>query len=162
MPQPPIAAVPAGWLVVAAVPAGVLRSAVTPTREAAAEAVARVADHHDPAVSADALARVAAALNAGARIPDVPLAVQGTAFQHRVWRALCAVPPGRTRSYGALAREAGHPGAARAVAGACAANPAAPVIPCHRAVRAGGGLGGYRWGGAVKRALLVAEGAIPG
>jgi O-6-methylguanine DNA methyltransferase len=74
-----------------------------------------------------------------------------------VWRALQSVPPGTTTSYGALARSVGRPEAARAVARACATNPVALAIPCHRAVAADGSSGGYRWGVQRKRALLERE-----
>jgi AraC family transcriptional regulator, regulatory protein of adaptative response / methylated-DNA-[protein]-cysteine methyltransferase len=88
---------------------------------------------------------------------DLPLDVQATAFQHRVWRELRAIPRGQTRSYSEVARRLGRPGAARAVAQACATNRVALLVPCHRVVEAGGGLGGYRWGVARKRALLEQE-----
>src|SRR6266516_4533359 len=88
---------------------------------------------------------------------DLPLDVRATAFQRRVWEALRRIPYGTTRSYGEIARTIGKPSATRAVARACATNPAALVIPCHRVVRADGGLGGYRWGVARKRALLEQE-----
>lgn len=88
---------------------------------------------------------------------DLPLDVQATAFQWRVWRELQAIPYGETRTYGAIARAIGSPTAVRAVANACARNRAALVIPCHRAVREGGGLGGYRWGIERKKALLEGE-----
>src|SRR2546426_2420780 len=88
---------------------------------------------------------------------DLPLDVEATAFQQPVWQALRAIPYGETRSYGAVAEAVGHPGAARAVARACAANPVALVIPCHRVVRGDGDPGGYRWGVARKRLLLEQE-----
>ncbi len=88
---------------------------------------------------------------------DLPLDVEATAFQRRVWQALRAIPYGETRSYGAVAEAIGQPGAARAVARACAANPVALVIPCHRVVRGDGDPGGYRWGVARKRLLLEQE-----
>lgn len=88
---------------------------------------------------------------------DLPVDVQATAFQWRVWETLRAIPYGSTRSYGEIARAIGEPAAARAVAKACATNPVAVVIPCHRAVRGDGGTGGYRWGVARKRALLERE-----
>src|SRR6185503_17194017 len=72
------------------------------------------------------------------RATDIPLDVQGTAFQERVWRELRRIPPGETRSYTEVARAIGAPTAARAVARACAENPAAIVVPCHRVVRKGG------------------------
>ncbi|MFT4036711.1 MAG: bifunctional DNA-binding transcriptional regulator/O6-methylguanine-DNA methyltransferase Ada [Thermomicrobiales bacterium] len=86
-----------------------------------------------------------------------PLDVAGTPFQRNVWAALRAIPAGDTRSYGDVAAALGQPGAVRAVASACAANPVAVLIPCHRVVRADGESGGYRWGAERKRALLAAE-----
>lgn len=88
---------------------------------------------------------------------ELPLDVQATAFQRRVWRELLAIPRGRVRSYADVARALGRPGATRAVARACASNPVALVIPCHRVVRADGGLGGYRWGVDRKERLLDRE-----
>ena len=90
---------------------------------------------------------------------DLPLDVRGTSFQQRVWQALLAIPPGRTASYTEIARHIGAPAAVRAVAQACAANPLAIAIPCHRVVRQDGGLSGYRWGVERKRALLEREAA---
>jgi AraC family transcriptional regulator of adaptative response/methylated-DNA-[protein]-cysteine methyltransferase len=93
------------------------------------------------------------------RRPDarLPLDIRATAFQRRVWQALRAIPIGTTRSYAAIARAIGRPRAARAVGAACASNPVALVIPCHRAVRSDGGLGGYAWGIERKRRLLARE-----
>ena len=88
---------------------------------------------------------------------DLPLDVQGTAFQRRVWLALREIPPGSTSSYGEIAARIGNPKAARAVAGACASNPIAVAIPCHRVVRSDGDLGGYRWGQERKSKLLEQE-----
>ena len=89
---------------------------------------------------------------------DTPaIDVGGTAFEQRVWRALQAIPYGETRSYQDIARAVGRPTASRAVANACAANPVALVVPCHRVVRADGSPGGYRWGAARKTALLAHE-----
>lgn len=87
----------------------------------------------------------------------VPLDARGTAFQQRVWQALCEIPAGATRSYGEIARALGMPRAARAVARACATNHLAIAIPCHRAVAANAALTGYRWGLERKRALLERE-----
>jgi AraC family transcriptional regulator, regulatory protein of adaptative response / methylated-DNA-[protein]-cysteine methyltransferase len=89
--------------------------------------------------------------------PDLPLDIQATAFQRRVWDALRAIPCGTTRSYKEIAGAIGQPSAVRAVAQACAKNPVALVIPCHRVINANGNLGGYRWGVARKRALLDLE-----
>lgn len=88
---------------------------------------------------------------------DLPLDVRGTAFQQRVWRALRQIPAGETITYAALAARIGAPGSARAVARACATNPLAIAIPCHRVVRSDGALSGYRWGVERKRRLLDQE-----
>jgi AraC family transcriptional regulator of adaptative response/methylated-DNA-[protein]-cysteine methyltransferase len=88
---------------------------------------------------------------------DLPLDVQGTAFQRRVWEALQQIPAGDTVSYADIASRVGKPKAARAVAGACAANTIAVAVPCHRVVRGNGQLGGYRWGLQRKRVLLEQE-----
>ena len=88
---------------------------------------------------------------------DLPLDIQVTAFQWRVYEALRAIPYGQTRTYEEIAKAIGHPRAVRAVARACATNPAAIVIPCHRVVRKDGAVGGYRWGTETKRALLAKE-----
>lgn len=87
----------------------------------------------------------------------LPLAPAGTRFQHQVWQALREVPSGSTASYHTIAAAIGRPGSARAVAGACAANPLAVVVPCHRIVRSDGSLSGYRWGVERKRRLLERE-----
>jgi AraC family transcriptional regulator of adaptative response/methylated-DNA-[protein]-cysteine methyltransferase len=89
--------------------------------------------------------------------PDLPIHVRATAFQRRVWEMLRTIPYGSTLSYGAVASAMGQPTATRAVARACATNPVAMVVPCHRVVGADGGLGGYRWGTWRKRALLELE-----
>ncbi|HEV8631050.1 MAG TPA: bifunctional DNA-binding transcriptional regulator/O6-methylguanine-DNA methyltransferase Ada [Thermoanaerobaculia bacterium] len=88
---------------------------------------------------------------------DLPLDVRASAFQQRVWSFLQSIPWGETRSYTEVATGVGAPGAARAVARACASNPVAVVVPCHRVIRADGGLAGYRWGTARKKRLLAAE-----
>lgn len=91
---------------------------------------------------------------------DLPLDIQATAFQRQVWEALRTIPYGSTRSYGEVAAALGQPKAVRAVAHACAVNPVALVIPCHRVVRQDGNLAGYRWGLDRKRALLDKERAV--
>jgi AraC family transcriptional regulator, regulatory protein of adaptative response / methylated-DNA-[protein]-cysteine methyltransferase len=88
---------------------------------------------------------------------DLPLDVRGTAFQQRVWRALQEIPVGQTASYAEIARRLGAPRSARAVAGACAANPIAVAIPCHRVVRNDGAPSGYAWGVERKRVLISRE-----
>jgi len=92
--------------------------------------------------------------------PPLPLDVQGTAFQQKVWQALRKIPAGKTATYSEIARLIGLPKAVRAVAGACAANSIAIAIPCHRVVRTDGNLSGYRWGVERKRALLKREAAV--
>jgi AraC family transcriptional regulator, regulatory protein of adaptative response / methylated-DNA-[protein]-cysteine methyltransferase len=89
--------------------------------------------------------------------PSLPLDIRATAFQRRVWEALQAIPRGETRSYSAVAREIGMPKATRAVARACATNPVAVAIPCHRVVRQDAEEGGYRWGIKRKEQLLAME-----
>jgi AraC family transcriptional regulator of adaptative response/methylated-DNA-[protein]-cysteine methyltransferase len=91
---------------------------------------------------------------------SLPLDVRGTAFQQRVWHALCAIPAGATATYAEIAQRIGAPKAVRAVAGACAANPLAVAIPCHRVVRTDGSLSGYRWGVDRKRSLLEREAQV--
>jgi AraC family transcriptional regulator of adaptative response/methylated-DNA-[protein]-cysteine methyltransferase len=95
------------------------------------------------------------------QLGDVPIDVVGTDFQRMVWKELQAIPRGSTRSYEDIARSIGQPKSARAVSRACATNPVSIIIPCHRVVRKGGGLGGYRWGIERKRSLLKAEGTPP-
>jgi AraC family transcriptional regulator of adaptative response/methylated-DNA-[protein]-cysteine methyltransferase len=90
---------------------------------------------------------------------DLSLDAQGTDLQKTVWAALRAIPAGTTASYAEVARTIGRPTAARAVAQACGANPLAVITPCHRVVRADGGLSGYRWGVERKRRLLAREAA---
>jgi AraC family transcriptional regulator of adaptative response/methylated-DNA-[protein]-cysteine methyltransferase len=106
------------------------------------------------------VARVVGLVEGSAGAADLPLDIQGTAFQERVWRALRDIPKGSTASYADIAARIGAPKAARAVAQACAANPTAVAIPCHRVVRGDGALSGYRWGVERKRALLQREAAI--
>jgi AraC family transcriptional regulator of adaptative response/methylated-DNA-[protein]-cysteine methyltransferase len=86
---------------------------------------------------------------------DVPLDIYGTAFQRRVWDELRRIPYGQTRSYTEIARQLGHPQARRAVARACATNPVALVIPCHRVIRSDGKLGGYGGGGIKNKQTLL-------
>jgi methylated-DNA-[protein]-cysteine S-methyltransferase len=95
-------------------------------------------------------------------LDSVPVEPEGTPFQRAVWEALRRIPAGEVRSYGELARAMGRPSAARAVGGACARNPAALLVPCHRAVGSGGELTGYAFGLERKRWLLAHEGAKGG
>jgi AraC family transcriptional regulator of adaptative response/methylated-DNA-[protein]-cysteine methyltransferase len=100
---------------------------------------------------------VVATIDGGRARSDVPLDVQGSAFQWKVWRELQNIPLGETRSYSEIATAIGSPKAIRAVGSACANNRVAVVVPCHRAVRLDGGFGGYRWGVERKRQLLEKE-----
>lgn len=92
---------------------------------------------------------------------DLALEINGTAFQRSVWAQLRMIPKGKTATYTEIANALGKPTAARAVAGACAANLLSVAIPCHRVLRSDGSLSGYRWGVERKRALLEREGALP-
>lgn len=105
------------------------------------------------------VARVVGLVEAPALGVDLPLDIRGTAFQQRVWKALQAIPAGKTASYADIAARIGLPKAVRAVAGACAANNLAVAIPCHRVVRSDGSLSGYAWGVERKRKLLHVEAA---
>ncbi|MCB1606287.1 MAG: bifunctional DNA-binding transcriptional regulator/O6-methylguanine-DNA methyltransferase Ada [Xanthomonadales bacterium] len=96
-------------------------------------------------------------LSEGSPSPDLPLDLRGTAFQIKVWRFLLGIPSGKAVSYSEVAAGVGNPQAVRAAASACAANRLAVLVPCHRVLRADGGLGGYRWGLERKRTLLQLE-----
>jgi AraC family transcriptional regulator of adaptative response/methylated-DNA-[protein]-cysteine methyltransferase len=105
------------------------------------------------------MAKVVRFIEAPAAGLDLPLDLRGTAFQRRVWKALCGIPAGSTATYSEIARQLGAPKEAYLVGEACAANPIAVAIPCHRVVRKDGTLAGYRWGYKRKRALLQREAA---
>ena len=109
----------------------------------------------DAAGLAEVIAEVKAAV--AGRSAELQLDERGTDLQRQVWQALRAIPAGRTASYAEVARRIGRPEAVRAVAQACGANPLAVLTPCHRVVRADGGLSGYRWGVERKAALLARE-----
>lgn len=111
----------------------------------------------DDAALREWAAAVVEAVAGHALAAPVPLDLRGTDFQRRVWAELQRVPLGSTASYAEIAARIGRPTATRAVAGACAANHAAVLVPCHRVVRTDGGLGGYKWGVARKRVLLDSE-----
>ena len=101
--------------------------------------------------------KILAFIEGQASLARLPLDIRGTVFQRRVWDELRRIPRGETRTYKDIARAIGAPAAVRAVGSACGANPVALVVPCHRAVRTDGGLGGYAWGLARKRKLLALE-----
>ncbi|MGH7531541.1 MAG: bifunctional DNA-binding transcriptional regulator/O6-methylguanine-DNA methyltransferase Ada [Gemmatimonadales bacterium] len=152
---------PFGRLLVAATARGICRIAMG---EDAARLEAELAQefpaarlHRDRAALERWVTRLVRHLEGREPDLDLPLDIQATAFQRRVWRELQRIPRGTTRSYAEVARRIGQPQAIRAVARACAMNPVALAIPCHRVVSKGGELGGYRWGIERKRALLERE-----
>ena len=105
----------------------------------------------------DQVAAILAAMTDHPVVQDIPLDVRATAFQARVWQALREIPWGQTRSYAELAQAVGQPTAVRAVARACASNPVAIAVPCHRVIGSDGSLTGYRWGVERKKRLLAME-----
>lgn len=113
----------------------------------------------DPVATGRLVERIFRSEPGGAEDPPLTLHLRGTNFQLQVWKALLALPEGCAVTYGDLARHLGRPGGARAVGAAVGANPVAYVIPCHRVLRRGGELGGYRWGTSRKKALLGWEAA---
>ncbi len=146
-----------GLLLIAATDRGLCRVAFDEDEDAlrARFPAARI-EPADTALAA-LVARVVAGVEHPASDHDLPLDVRGTAFQEAVWQALRAIPAGRTLSYGELAAAAGRPAAVRAAGSACAANPIAVLVPCHRVKRSDGSLGGYAYGLDRKRALLDRE-----
>ncbi len=111
----------------------------------------------DASGMAEHMAAVLAATTEHAAAGDLPLDLRATAFQARVWQALRQIPRGQTRSYAQVARAIGQPSAVRAVARACATNPVAIAVPCHRVIGSDGSLTGYRWGVERKKKLLAIE-----
>ncbi len=111
----------------------------------------------DAPALADLARQVVAVIEGEPPHPDIPLDIRGSAFQSKVWEALRRIPRGETRTYTQIAAAIQQPRAVRAVARACASNPVAVVVPCHRVVRSDGTLGGYRWGVQRKEELLRRE-----
>lgn len=150
-----------GTVLVAATERGVCAVSLGDDGDALARELRREHPGAQVEPAGDRLARwlegVVASVEGQSERPAVPLDLRGTTFQWRVWRALQEIPRGERRSYGEVAEAIGAPGAARAVARACATNPVAVVVPCHRVVRGDGGEGGYRWGPERKRRLLEVE-----
>ena len=150
-----------GRLLVAATSRGVCSVAMAASDGALMERLAREYPAATVVNDAGALGKWTRAILAhlAGRQPrlDLPLDIQATAFQWQVWQALAAIPYGETRTYRDVAAAIGRPQAVRAVARACASNPVALAIPCHRVVPAAGGEGGYRWGAERKKALLATE-----
>jgi AraC family transcriptional regulator of adaptative response/methylated-DNA-[protein]-cysteine methyltransferase len=110
-----------------------------------------------PSELKDLKAKILAFIEGEASLARLPLDIRGTVFQRRVWDELRRIPRGETRTYRQIARAIGAPAAVRAVGSACGANPVALAVPCHRAVRTDGGMGGYAWGLQRKRKLLALE-----
>lgn len=149
-----------GGLCIEASPQGIRRLGFADrpgsNHRSAPSALASGADHGRVSRWIDA---IQAHLDLANPLPELPLELRGTAFQQRVWQLLRSIPPGQTMSYAEVAAGIGAATAVRAVASACAANPVALLVPCHRVLRSDGALGGYRWGLARKQALLAAEAA---
>ncbi len=116
---------------------------------------------HDPHAFGQAVAELDEYFTGGRCSFTVPVDPAGTPFRRRVWAALCTIPFGTTTTYGEVARRLGKPGAARAVGQACAANPVAVIVPCHRVIGRGGDLVGYGGGPASKAWLLTHEARSP-
>ena len=159
---------PLGWIVIAARPGGlcllhVFGKEVPSEKEIEGIVLeeypgARVETGDQSVLLRKARDAVLQYLANGAPFPPLPLDLaKGTPFQQDVWKALCEIPPGETRSYGQIAERIGRPRASRAVGQACGKNPVAVVVPCHRVVASGGKLGGYSGGLHIKKALLELE-----
>ena len=152
---------PLGWALVAATGRGICMTALADDRDSLAAALRQrfpaAAVIAEDAGLKDWADRIVGFITAPDQNLDLPLDIQGTAFQARVWRALQKIPLGKTASYTEIAAALGQPKAVRAVAQACAANKLALLVPCHRVIRSDGDLGGYRWGLERKRALLARE-----
>ncbi len=151
-----------GWILVAATGQGICRIDIGDTPQ---DLRARLQDSFpgaqlqtDDPLFEEKVKQVLAFLERPQQGWQLPLDIQGTAFQRRVWSALREIPAGATASYGDVAAQIGKPTAARAVAQACAANKIAVAVPCHRVVRSDGQIGGYRWGAARKELILEREG----
>lgn len=149
-----------GQLLIAATDKGLCAVVLTATKEKALAQLQQqfpAADLQPRADLSPMLDQVLSQLTEHPAALDLPLDLRATAFQMRVWQALRTIPRGETRTYAELAREIGQPTAVRAVARACATNPAAVVIPCHRVIGSNGKLTGYRWGIDRKKQLLEIE-----
>ncbi|WP_174291892.1 bifunctional transcriptional activator/DNA repair enzyme AdaA [Sphingomonas bacterium] len=152
-----LAATSLGPLLVAATDKGLCRLSFDEDGEALAARFPNAAIEEGGAALAHVAAQVVAAVEDPTRALDLPLDVRGTAFQEAVWAALRTIPPGETRTYAQLAAAAGRPNAVRAAGSACGANQLVVLVPCHRAKRSDGSLGGFAYGLDRKRALLARE-----
>lgn len=146
-----------GAILLAATARGVCRLSFEEDDSVLSERFPNATIMRDEVALGDLLERAVAVVETPAGGHGLPLDIRGTAFQEAVWRELARIPPGETLSYAALAARAGKPGAARAAGTACGANPVAVLIPCHRAQRGDGSLGGYAYGLPIKRELLRRE-----
>jgi AraC family transcriptional regulator of adaptative response/methylated-DNA-[protein]-cysteine methyltransferase len=155
------AATPLGQVLVASTDKGICRIAFGDEAQALVDELGHTLMNaaliEDASHIAPFVAQIDAYLNGRRETFELPLDVAATAFRLRVWDALQHIPYGQTRSYTQIAEALGEPRAVRAVASACASNPVALAIPCHRVVQKGGALAGYRWGLPRKAALLDAE-----
>ncbi|MGN6393459.1 MAG: methylated-DNA--[protein]-cysteine S-methyltransferase [Gemmatimonadales bacterium] len=150
-----------GWFLVAGGP-GRVRAILLGDRPDALVAALRARAPEASLTRADAplaplIARVGHLLEFPGENVDIPLDLRGDDLQRRVWQALRGIPAGGTASYSEIARRVGSAATAQDVAAACAANPVAVAVPCHRVVRSDGSIAGYRWGVGRKRALLARE-----
>jgi AraC family transcriptional regulator of adaptative response/methylated-DNA-[protein]-cysteine methyltransferase len=157
-----------GWLLVAQSDIGICFAEFASSKAALEKKLGERFPHASLKVETSARHPLSPACNALIRYldgqgpcPAPPLDLRGTPFQRKVWRQLQKTSPRQTLSYGALAKRIGAPKAIRAVASACAANRIALLVPCHRVLRADGGLGGYRWGVPLKKYLLELEKSHP-
>jgi len=146
-----------GPMLVAATPKGVCRVSFAEGPDDLARRFPRAELAEGGSAFAQLLQQVVAAVERPATAHAIPLDVQGTAFQERVWAELAKIPAGETRSYAQLAAAAGHPNAVRAAGSANGANAVAVLIPCHRVIRSDGQTGGYAYGSAIKEELLRRE-----
>ncbi|MEN3973325.1 methylated-DNA--[protein]-cysteine S-methyltransferase [Sphingomicrobium sp. XHP0235] len=147
-----------GQALLAASDMGICRVSFEEDEDALRRLYPTARSHHDSQGLAAWGAQLAALIEAPSAGHDLPLDLDGTAFQESVWRALQDIPPGETRTYAQVAAAAGRPGADRAAGAANGANRIAVLVPCHRVIRSDGGLGGYAHGLERKRRLLEAEG----
>lgn len=156
-----LATCPLGRMLVAATERGICKVSLGDSSEALErelrEEFPAAEIHRDSGGLAHWAGQILRHIDGDASAGSLPLAVRATAFHCRVWEELRKTPRGQTRSYADVARSLGRPRAVRAVANACAANPVAVLIPCHRVVRSDGALGGYRWGIGRKEKLLALE-----
>jgi AraC family transcriptional regulator, regulatory protein of adaptative response / methylated-DNA-[protein]-cysteine methyltransferase len=150
-----------GWVLVAATPKGICTISLGDTAEVLRTQLQHQFPHaqiqeSDPTFE-DWIEQVLAFIETPQRGLNLPLDIQGTAFQRQVWQALQTIAPGHTASYSEIAQQIGNPKAVRAVARACAANQLAVAVPCHRVLGNDGSLKGYRWGSDRKQSLLERE-----